>query len=171
VFSHQGVALCFQALARFNQLFPLPMDGTQLLLFFSGHAHQGQRILGALDKSVQLQAERLGIQPIGLYPPISLIQLLRAHDVAVDPQARELALQAKTKPARFIDGVYFSSLALHLRRPVQERFFRIYPSAPTRKLNPMPSPFKLAAAVGGANNFIPRVLDDIRELEAKWKLL
>jgi hypothetical protein len=24
---------------------------------------------------------------------------------------------------------------------------------------------------GGANNFIPQVLDDIRELEAKWKLL
>jgi hypothetical protein len=33
-----------------------------------------------------------------------------------------LALQRKTKPTRFIDGMHFASLSLEFGRPVQERF-------------------------------------------------
>src|SRR5438876_602136 len=54
VIDHQTAPLGFQLLARFDQLLPLPMDCSQLLFFFTGHTHQGQRITIALDKTVQL---------------------------------------------------------------------------------------------------------------------
>jgi hypothetical protein len=38
-------------------------------------------------------------------------------------QSTQLSLQAKTKSARFINGVHFSSLALEFGGPVQKRFF------------------------------------------------
>jgi hypothetical protein len=37
-----------------------------LFFFFAGHAHDRQRIAVALDESIQFQAERLGIQSVGL---------------------------------------------------------------------------------------------------------
>jgi hypothetical protein len=43
--------------------------------------------------------------------------------VALDPKRSEPALQSKTKPARFINGVHLPSFALELGRPVQKRFF------------------------------------------------
>jgi len=42
--------------------------------------------------------------------------------MALDPQRRQLPLQSKAKPARFINGVDFSSLALELGRPVHKGF-------------------------------------------------
>jgi hypothetical protein len=74
------------------------MDGAQLLFFFAGHAHPGQGIAIALDETVQPQTERLGIEPIGLYPLIALIQLLRTDHVALHPKRSEPALQSKTNP-------------------------------------------------------------------------
>ena len=38
-----------------------------------------------------------------------------------NPQSTQLALQSKTKPACFIDRMYFGSALLQLGRPVQER--------------------------------------------------
>jgi hypothetical protein len=86
-----------------------------------GTAHDRQRVAIALHEAVQFQAERPGIQPVGLHPLVLLIQLLRADHVANDPQATQLPLQRKTKPARFIHGVHFDSTLLLLGRPVQER--------------------------------------------------
>jgi hypothetical protein len=57
--------LGFQALACFDQLFPLPVDRPLLFLFFGRHAHQRQRLTIALNEAVQLQTQRLGIQPVG----------------------------------------------------------------------------------------------------------
>jgi len=37
---HETASLGFQYFARFDQLFPLPVDSPLLFLFFSGHAHQ-----------------------------------------------------------------------------------------------------------------------------------
>src|SRR5882762_2714957 len=71
-----------------------------------------QRVAIALHEAVQLQAERLGIQPIGLYALVVFIQLLRTDHVALDPQGREIALQEKTKPARFIDRAHFGATLL-----------------------------------------------------------
>ncbi len=79
-----------------------------------------QRVAIALHEAVQLQAERLGIQPIGLYALVVFIQLLRTDHVALDPQRREIALQGKPKPARFIERVHFGATLLKLRRPLQE---------------------------------------------------
>jgi hypothetical protein len=64
----------------------LPMNCRGTFLFLAGHAQERQRVAIALHKAVQLQAERLCIQPIGLYPPVLLIQLLRTDHVALDPQ-------------------------------------------------------------------------------------
>ena len=41
--------------------------------------------------------------------------------MALDPQGCEIALQRKTKPARFINRVHFGSSLLELGRPMQER--------------------------------------------------
>jgi hypothetical protein len=41
--------------------------------------------------------------------------------VALDPQGREIALQPKAKPARFIHRVHFPGLALKFGRPMQKR--------------------------------------------------
>jgi hypothetical protein len=77
----------------------------------------------ALHEAVQLQAERLGIEPVGLYSLVALIQLLWTDHVALDPQGREIALQGKTKPARFINRVHLRpALLLEPGRPLQERF-------------------------------------------------
>ena len=54
VIDHQSAPLGFQLFPHFDQLLPLPVDGAQLLFFFTGHTHQGQRITIALDKTVQL---------------------------------------------------------------------------------------------------------------------
>ena len=118
---YQTAPLRFELLARFDQLFPLPMNGPQLLLLFGGYAHQGQGILVTLDEAIQLQAERLGIKRVGFYPPVVLVQLLRTDHMTRDPERCELPLQTKTKPARFIDGVHCGSLLLQSRRPVQKR--------------------------------------------------
>ena len=99
------------------------MNGARLFLFFAGHAHDRQRVAVALHEAVQLQAQRLGIQPVGFHAPILLIQLLRADHVALDRERAELSLQRKTKPARFIDRMHFPGFALKFGRPVQERLF------------------------------------------------
>ena len=54
VIDHETATLGFQALACFDQLFPLPMDGSLLLLFFSRYSHQRQRISISLEEAVQL---------------------------------------------------------------------------------------------------------------------
>jgi hypothetical protein len=105
-------------------LLTLPMDGTSLLFFFSGHTHNRQCVAVALHEAIQPQAERLGIQPVGLHPLVALIQLLRTDHVAMNPDGSKLPLQRKTKPARFIDRIHFGARALLLEPgcPVQERF-------------------------------------------------
>ena len=95
---HQTAPLRFELLARFDQLFPLPMDRAQLLLFFAGYAHQGQGILVALAEAIQLQTERLGIKRVSFYPPVVLVQLLWTNHMTRDPERRELPLQPKPNP-------------------------------------------------------------------------
>src|ERR1700686_4742697 len=100
------------------------MDGAKLLFFFSGHTHDRQRIAVALNKTIQLQAECFGIEPVGLYSLIALIQLLRADHVVVDRERAELSLQRKTKAARLINRMHLcAALFLESARPMQERFF------------------------------------------------
>ena len=118
---HQAAPLGFELFARFDQLLALPVDSALLFLFFRGHAHQRQGATIALDEAVQLQAERLGIEPVGFYPPVALIQLLWANHVTVNAQCTQLALQAKTKPARFVNGVHFCSLTFEPGCPMQKR--------------------------------------------------
>jgi len=97
------------------------MDCSQLLFFFTGHTHPGQRIAIALHEAVQFQAERFGIEPVGLHSPVLLIQLLRTDHVTVDRKRVQLALQRKTKSACLIDGVHFGSALLKLGCPMQKR--------------------------------------------------
>src|SRR5882724_2488078 len=120
VIDHQTAALSFQSLARAHQLLALPMNGPRAFLFFRWHAHDRQRVAIALYETVQLQTERLGIQPVSLHPLVALIQLLRTDHVAMNPQGSKLPLQRKTKPARFIHRVHFGASLLQLGRPVQE---------------------------------------------------
>src|SRR5207249_4716845 len=54
VIDHETAPLGFQLLARFDQLLPLPMDGSLLLFLFRRHTYQSHRITIALDKTVQL---------------------------------------------------------------------------------------------------------------------
>ena len=51
-----------------------------------------------------------------------LIELLWANHVTVNAQCTQLALQAKTKPARFVNGVHFCSLTFEPGCPMQECF-------------------------------------------------
>ena len=133
---HQTASLGFELLARFDQLLALPVDGPQLFLLLRGHPHKRQRLPVAFHKAVQFQAERLGIQPIGLHPLIALIQLLRTDHVTRDPQRSERSLQAKPKPARFVDGVNLrAAFLLELGRPAQKRFL----FEPLRRLGIAPS--------------------------------
>ena len=56
----------FQTLACLNQLFPLPVDGALLFLFFSGHVHQrasGSRIWRRFRKRYQLFGMRRSLVP------------------------------------------------------------------------------------------------------------
>jgi hypothetical protein len=73
-----------------------------------------------LHEAIQPQAECLGIQSVGLYPLVALIQLLRTDHMAINPQSSKLPLQRETKTARFVDCVRFGSTLLELYRPVQE---------------------------------------------------
>ena len=120
VIDHETAPLSFQSLARAHQLLALPVNGAGTFLFFAGHAHDRQRVAIALHETIQPQAERLGIEPIGLHPLVVFIQLLRTDHVAMNPEGSKLPLQRKTKAARFIDRVYFGSTLLELRRPLQE---------------------------------------------------
>jgi hypothetical protein len=122
VIDHKTAPLGFQDLARFNQLLALSMDGAQLFFFFAWHAHQRERLSITLNKAVQLQAKRFGIQSISLYPFVALIEFLWADHVATDPESVETPLQSKPKPARLIDGIDFSSLAGEFGGPKKERF-------------------------------------------------
>ena len=96
------------------------MNGAKLLFCFSGHTHDRQCVAVALHEAIQPQAERLGIQPIGLHPLVALIQLLRTDHVAMNPEGSKLPLQCETKPARLIDRVHFGPTLLQLRRPVHQ---------------------------------------------------
>jgi len=71
-----------------------------------------------LDKTVQFQAERFGIQSVSLHSPVLFIQLLRADYVALDRKRAQLPLQRKTKPARFIDRVHLGFTSPELGRPM-----------------------------------------------------
>ena len=75
----------------------------------------------AFHEAVQLQTKRLGIEPVSLYPPVLFIQLLWTDHVTMDPQFAQLALQSKTKTARFIHSVHFGTALLELGRPMQKR--------------------------------------------------
>jgi hypothetical protein len=75
------------------------------------------------DKAVQLQAQRFGVQPVGLYPAVLLIELLWTDDVTVDPKPAKPPLQRKTKAARFVDGMDHRAGADQFCRPVQEGAF------------------------------------------------
>src|SRR5206468_261544 len=81
VIYHETAALRPDLFTRFDQLLPLPVNGAQLFFFFARHAHQRQSRAVALDKTVQLQAERLGIQPVSLYSPVVLVQFLRTDHI------------------------------------------------------------------------------------------
>src|SRR5206468_3928927 len=85
-----------------GELVELSMQRPGLFLFFAGHAHQCQGMAVAFHEAVQLQTKRLGIEPVSLYPPVLFIQLLWTDHVTMDPQFAQLALQSKTKTARFI---------------------------------------------------------------------
>src|SRR5207302_8343609 len=121
VIDHETAPLGFQSLARAHQLLTLSMNGTRAFLCFGGHAYDRQRSAIALDEAVQLYAERFGVEPIGLYPLVLLIQLLRTDHIAVDRERTQVALQRKTKSTRFIDGVDFCGLAPEFCRPMQKR--------------------------------------------------
>ena len=45
---HQTAPLCFELLARFNQLLALSMNGAGLFFLFTGHTHQSQGLAIAL---------------------------------------------------------------------------------------------------------------------------
>jgi hypothetical protein len=60
--------------------------------------------------------------PVGLYSFVALIEFLRTDHVTMNPLRGELPLQSKTKPARFINGVDFASLAFELGHPEQKCF-------------------------------------------------
>src|ERR1700746_3897504 len=96
------------------------MDGARAFLLFSGHAHPRQRSAVALNKTIQTQAERLGVEPVGFYPLVLLVELLRTDHVTVDPHCVQLPLQRKTKPTRFVNGVHLCSLTLELGCPKQD---------------------------------------------------
>ena len=97
------------------------MDGALLFFLLCRYPNQGQRLAVTLDEAVQFQAQRLGIQSIGLYPLVTLIQLLRANHLTPDPQRTQLPLQTKAKPARFLNRVHLCSLVLQLGHPSGER--------------------------------------------------
>jgi len=68
VIDHQTASLGFELLARFDQLFPLPVDRAQLLFLLAGHAHQRERSTIALDKAFHgNEADRAKIR--GEQPP------------------------------------------------------------------------------------------------------
>jgi len=112
----------FELFPHFDQLLPLPVQCAKLFFFFRRHAYERQRVAIALHETVQLQTERLGIQPVSLHPLGKLVELLRTDHVAMNPQGSKLPLQRKTKPARFIHRVHFGARAflLELGRPMQE---------------------------------------------------
>ncbi len=83
---HQTTALGFHLFARAHQLLALSVHRTQLLFLRSRHPHQREGVLIAFHVAVQLQAKRLGIAPVGLHPLPRSSQLLRADDVALDPE-------------------------------------------------------------------------------------
>src|SRR5437870_11922906 len=122
VINHQTAPLRFELFARFEQSLALPVDSALLFLFLRGHAYQRQGGTIALYKAVQLQAERLSIQPVSLHSPVLLVQLLRADHVALNRKRAQLALQRKTKSTRFIHSVHLGSGTGQLCRPAQERF-------------------------------------------------
>jgi len=118
VIDHQAAPLGFELFARFDQLLALPVDSALLFLFVRGHAHQRQGATIALDEAVQLQAERLGIEPVGLYSLVVFIQLLGTGHMTVDRERTQVALQRKTKSARLIDRVHFGCALLKLGCPM-----------------------------------------------------
>ena len=85
------------------------MKRPSAFFFFAGHPHQRQGIAIALHEAIQLQTKRFGIQSVGLYPPVVLIQFLRTDHVALNRERAQLALQRKTKSTRFIDRVHFGA--------------------------------------------------------------
>src|SRR2546428_13377077 len=99
------------------------MDGSLLFLLFSRYSNNRQGLTVAFYEAIQLQTERLGIEPVSFYSTVLFIQLLRADHLTLDPQGSELPLQPKTKPARFVNSVHFSSLLLEFGRPGHKRFF------------------------------------------------
>jgi hypothetical protein len=112
------------------------VNRAELFLLLARHPHHRQRFPVALHKAIESQAERFGIQAVGLHPLIALIQLLRTDHVALDFQRSQLPLQPKAKPARFVDGVNLcAAFLLELGRPGQKRFLL----EPLRRLRIGPS--------------------------------
>ena len=66
------------------------MDGAQLFLFFAWNTNHRQSLPVALDEAVQLQAQRFGIQSIGLYPFVAFVEFLRTDHMTFDPKGRPM---------------------------------------------------------------------------------
>lgn len=87
----------FELLARFDQLFPLPVDGAVLFLLLARHPHHRERFLVSFHEAIQFQAECLGVAPVGFDPFILLIELLRTDHLAADPKGGELAFASQSQ--------------------------------------------------------------------------
>ena len=74
-------------------------------------------------KRSNFKQSALGIEPVGLYSFVALIEFLRTDHVTVNPLRGELPLQSKTKPARFINRMHFTARLAQLGCPMQEDLF------------------------------------------------
>lgn len=89
-----------------DQLLTLARDVPPLLLGLAGHADDGQCVAVALHVTIQPQAERARVAPVGLHPAAALIQRLRTDDVTRRSCRTERALQAKAEAAALIDHMH-----------------------------------------------------------------
>ena len=102
---HEAAAHGFEPLAFAPELFALPADTAALFLLGRGHPDDGEGFAIAGEITVQPADELGGIGLVGVDALAKGIQFHGADDVNDDAPGLELAGQAETAGAGFIDGV------------------------------------------------------------------
>jgi hypothetical protein len=101
---HEAPAHSFQALTFAAELFTLTGDTTALFLLGRGHADHGKSLAVAGQKAIQPADQFGGVSFIGVDAFAQLVEFHGADDEHLNAPGFELAGQAETAGAGFIDG-------------------------------------------------------------------
>ena len=113
----QSAPLGLELLAMMDQLLALTRNMPSLFFFLARDADHSQLAGVAFQVTGEPLAKGGRIARIGLHPRAGFVQFARGDDIGVRSEREQLPVEAKAKPAGFVDEVHAVPGAEELRHP------------------------------------------------------